>query len=78
MQASARVLLVECVAPYEVMVERLVERQAGDSLSDGRPEILDGQIRSREPVAGLDSQEHVTIDTARDPADLVEEIWRKV
>ncbi len=77
-QASARVLLVECVAPYEVMVERLVKRQAGNSLSDGRPEILDGQIRSRETVAGLSNQEHVTIDTACDPADLVEEIWRKI
>lgn len=78
MRASARVLLVECVAPYEVMVERLVKRQAGDSLSDGRPEILDGQIRSRESVAGISSQEHVTIDTARTPADLVEEIWRRI
>ena len=77
-QASARVLVVECIAPYEVMIERLVKRQAGDSLSDGRPEILDRQIRSREPVAGLSSREHVTVDTARDPADLVEEIWRKI
>ncbi|MBN1855756.1 MAG: AAA family ATPase [Dehalococcoidia bacterium] len=75
---GSRVLLVECVAPYEVMLQRLQARQAGISASDGRPEILHGQMETREPVTEFGIEEHMTVSAEQDTTTIVEQIWRRM
>ncbi len=75
---GSRVLLVECVAPYEVMLQRLQTRQTGISASDGRPEILDRQMESREPATEFGREEQMMADTDQDTTTLVEQIWRRM
>jgi len=77
-QASARVVMVECVAPRKVLLERLAKRQAGGTVSDGRPEILEGQLAAEEPVAEFPTGDHITIDTTRDIESIMEETWAQL
>lgn len=72
-RAGVRPMLAECSAPYATLVERLTHRT---SISDARPEILDGQLESREPVVAGEDYEHIVLDTERPPADTVEELWK--
>ena len=76
MAVSARTILVECNAPYDVMAERLRRRQEGPTVSDGRPEILDGQTAVREPVADAEADCVVSVDTTQPSNDMLEVIWR--
>ena len=77
-QASARVVLVECVAPREALLERLARRQSGGTVSDGRPEILEGQFANREPVVEFPASDHFTVDATRDLESIMEETWAQL
>jgi aminoglycoside phosphotransferase family enzyme/predicted kinase len=71
-QVGVRPVLAECTAPHATLVDRLVRRT---SISDARPEILDGQLKTREAIAENEESDHVVLDTERAPADSVEELW---
>ena len=75
---GSRFLLVECVAPRELMMRRLSKRQAGTSTSDGRPEILNRQMQSREPVVEFGNEERMTAATDQDTITMVEQIWKRM
>jgi len=77
-QASARVVMVECVAPHEALIERIAKRQAEGTVSDGRPEILEGQLANPEPVVEFPTGDHMRIDTTRDIESILEEIWAQL
>ena len=77
-QASARVIMVECVAPRKALLERLAQRQAGGTVSDGRPEILKGQVAAQEPVVEFPAGDHVKIDTTRGIESIMEETWARL
>jgi uncharacterized protein len=76
-RTGARLLLVECTAPHEVLLERLRRRREAGTISDGRPEILDGQVAAREPVSGMSPEEHLHADTTRDIDGVMEELWAR-
>jgi uncharacterized protein len=76
-RTGARMLLVECDAPREVLLERLRRRREAGTVSDGRPEILDGQVAAREPVGGMPPGEHLSADTTRDTDVVMEELWAR-
>ena len=73
---SARTIQVECTAPYGVMVERLRQRQAEPSVSDGRPEILDRQMAVQESGAEADAAQIIRVDSTRSENTTLEDIWR--
>jgi hypothetical protein len=77
-QASARAVMVECVAPRKVLLERLAKRQAGGTVSDGRPEILEGQLAAGERVVEFSPDDHVKLDTTRDIESIMEETWAQL
>jgi len=77
-KASARVMAIECAAPRETLLERLVERRYAGSVSDGRPEILEGQLVNREPITEYAPRDHITVDTSRGIEALMEEIWAQL
>jgi uncharacterized protein len=74
-KASSEVMMVECIAPRETLLERLAARQAAGTVSDGRPEILEEQQAGSEPVLEFGPSDHVTIDTTRDLEVIMEELW---
>ena len=74
MRASARALaethgapflMLECQAPAEVCRRRLLEREHGEHVSDGRVQVFDDFIARFEPVTELPASEHVVLDTTR-------------
>jgi len=75
---GSRAVVVECVAPFEVTLRRLAERQAGVSVSDGRAEILERQLPDVEAVAEFAEEDHLRINVSRPLGDILEEIWRKL
>lgn len=63
-------LFVECVAPRELMLERLAAREQREGVeSDARTDLLEEFERSFEPIDELHSSEHVRIDTAQPHAE---------
>jgi len=75
---GSRAVVVECVAPDEVTLRRLAERQAGASVSDGRAEILERQLPDSEAVAEFADRDHLRADASRPLDDIREEIWRRL
>ena len=72
---GARVLVIECNAPEKVLRERLAQRVEEGAISDGRPEILDGQLRVFEPIQATDGVSHVMIRTDQEREIAMEELW---
>ncbi len=66
-EAGARFLCIETIAPDEVIRERAEQRtESGESISDGRLELLP-QIRENfEKIEELDEEEYVVIDTSKE------------
>jgi predicted kinase len=67
---------VECAAPRAVLEERLRAREAGPTVSDGRVSLLDDFVKAWEPVTELAPDEHVRIDTSRDPSEALRQALR--
>ncbi|MBW2432433.1 MAG: AAA family ATPase [Deltaproteobacteria bacterium] len=60
---DANIIFVECVAPYQTLKKRLIEREAAVALSDARLQHLK-QFRSRfEPLAEIRDELHIRVDT---------------
>ena len=75
---DARLALIECNAPLEVLRARLATRASSRGASDGRAEILTGQMDIKEPVQPLPGWSYVTIDTSSCIEYVMEEIWRQI
>ena len=58
-------LMVECRARPEVCRERLVQREQGASISDGRLAVFDAFCARTEPVTELSLAERLVVDTER-------------
>jgi len=74
-QQHARALLIECTAPYDLLRERVIQRRTGATVSDARPEILEGQIETRDPVTEFASADHIRVDTTRNVEAILEDLW---
>lgn len=68
----------ECVAPLDLCRARVARRDAASTVSDARPEIVDAFFSAFEPVDELSPEEHMRIDTARTPADALEQAKQRV
>jgi len=75
-RTGARMLLIECNAPEEVLRERLVRRVAEGAVSDGRLEILDGQLLVVEAIRQQDDVLHNVIQTNQDRKRTLEDLWQ--
>lgn len=65
--AGARFLCIETVAPEEVLRERSQHRtESGESISDGRLELLPQIKENFEKIEELDEGEHLVIDTSKE------------
>lgn len=62
---GASFFAIECRATREVSLQRLEQRAAGPSVSDGNVAIFDDFARRFEPVDELDPSEHIVLDTGR-------------
>jgi hypothetical protein len=62
---GVRFYFVECRADPETCKARLRERERQPSVSDGRVELFDDFVAQWEPVAELDPDQHLVVDTAR-------------
>ncbi|HSF33358.1 MAG TPA: AAA family ATPase [Candidatus Tectomicrobia bacterium] len=83
MQIAARLgaefYLLECWCPEEELRRRLEARVArGDSISDGRWELLAQQKRAFEPLLEVPPEQHLRVDTTRTPQVVVEEVVRQL
>jgi len=59
-------VLVECMAPREVLRARLAERESkGLHESDARSDLLDEFEKRFEPIDELSPSEHLRLDTSR-------------
>ncbi|MGB5684129.1 MAG: AAA family ATPase, partial [Polyangiales bacterium] len=57
--------MVECVAPRDLLLERLAKREArGTHESDARTDLLDEFEARFEPVDELPQSEHIRLDTS--------------
>ena len=72
---DARVLVIECNAPEAVLHERLAQRVEEGAVSDGRPEILDGQLHVFEPIQAANGVSHEVIQTNQERDAAMEELW---
>ncbi|MGD8992900.1 MAG: AAA family ATPase [Desulfobacterales bacterium] len=60
---DANIIFVECMAPYQTLKKRLVEREATVTMSDARLQHLK-QFRARyEPLAEIRDELHIRVDT---------------
>lgn len=65
--AGARFLCIETVAPEEVIRERSQQRtESGESISDGRLELLPQIKENFENIEELEEEEYVVIDTSKE------------
>ncbi|MFW6056498.1 MAG: AAA family ATPase [Chloroflexota bacterium] len=72
-RSGVRPVVAECVAPYDTLMKRLAGR---DSISDARPEILDRQRETQEPIREHKDAEHLVLDTCNPVDETVEELWK--
>jgi uncharacterized protein len=62
-ELGAPFCFLECQVPLDVVRARLTERAKGQSVSDGRLEVLDDFLKRFEPVTELLESEHLVLDT---------------
>jgi len=72
---GAWALVIECNAPEEILRERLVRRVEEGAVSDGRPEILDGQLRVFESIQFTNGVSHAVIRTDQERESTMEDLW---
>jgi hypothetical protein len=60
---DANIIFVECMAPYQTLKKRLIEREASVAISDARLQHLK-QFRAQfEPLAEIRDELHIRVDT---------------
>lgn len=73
--ARANLLVLECVAPDEIVKEWLRQRQQeGTAISDGRLDIFDDLKRGTEPVTEVPPNQHLVVDTSGSLEDAIRQI----
>jgi predicted kinase len=60
---DANIIFIECTAPYEILKERLVEREKTACISDARLHHLKQLKANFEPLGELQNDMHLTINT---------------
>jgi predicted kinase len=72
--------LVECVAPSNVVRERLAkrDRERASSVSDGRLDVLDAFSARFEPITELPPTEHLRVDTRGGIEDVLAHVEREL
>lgn len=68
-ELGSRLLFVECVAPHDVLRERLRERALAPSVSDGREELFESFLKKYEPPDELLNGDRCTLDTTLSDAE---------
>jgi hypothetical protein len=70
-------LLIQCTCPASAALARLDRRtRSGRSLSDGRPELYDEQVRQFEPMDDQPPGRLLTLDTQPPVPDLVNQVLK--
>ena len=78
-RVGAEFCVVECWCPEEELRRRLEARVArGDSVSDGRWELLDRQRQAFEPLFDVSPAHHLKVDTTQVSDLVVEAVLRQV
>jgi hypothetical protein len=77
-KAGADLFILECVLGEEGIRQRLTERLAQSSASDGRWEIYGPQKSQFEPVVEIPPQNHVIIDTSAPVDETIRQILDKI
>ena len=75
---GARLVMVECVCPDQVVRERLLAREAdGKDASDGRWAIYPDQKKAYEPFSHADDAIHLIVETHREQSafEVIEKIF---
>ena len=62
---GARIFFIECIAPDEVLRQRLKNRENGQSVSDARLEHFTVLSKRFEPLTEIDPGQHIRLDTTR-------------
>lgn len=66
---GTRLVFVECVAPHEVLRDRLRQRAHGPSISDGREELFDAFLARYDPPNEFAANARCTLDTTLSDAE---------
>jgi len=75
---NADFMIIECTLEEESIRKRLAQRLAQGSASDGRWEIYKPQKQQFEPVAEVEPQKHVIIDTSKPVEENIRQILDKI
>ena len=73
--SGALLVLVECVAPPEVMRRRLSRRRPGTRPTDGRLELLEPQRAAFEPPTADEADRYLSVETTGDPNALAARVY---
>ena len=73
-ETNADFFIVECTLDEDTIRQRLSERLAQGSISDGRWEIYEPQKRQFEPVREVPTANHVIIDTSQSVDEAVRQV----
>jgi hypothetical protein len=72
-ELNIRRVLLECVCPDDVLVQRLEKRLTRETdASDGRTSLLQSQKADFQPVTELDPSQHVVLDTGQELDQVLE------
>jgi uncharacterized protein len=78
-QVGAEFCVLECWCPEEELRRRLEGRVSqGNSVSDGRWELLAQQRQAFEPLFEVSPAQHIKVDTTQAPARVVEDVMRQL
>jgi len=75
---GAAFLAVECIAPDEIIRQRLEERSRAGSVSDGRWEIFAAIKKEYDPVTELPPDEHLILDTASSSGNIIASLLQRI
>jgi predicted kinase len=75
---GAELLIIECALDENTIRQWLSRRARGQSVSDGREEILEPQQRQFEPVTDVDQARHVVIDMSQPMETRIRRILQRI
>jgi len=75
---GAAFLAVECIAPDEIIKQRLEERSRAGSVSDGRWEIFADIKKDYDSVDELQPDEHLVLDTVSSSGNIIASILQRM
>jgi len=78
LEYGAAFLTVECIAPDEIIRQRLEDRSRAGSVSDGRWEIFADIKKDYDPVGDLPPEEHLVLDTVNSSGNIIASILKRI